>query len=175
MGFLDFLKRGPRKKQCSRCGQQAAHGYSQVQESEANQIEPLCFACLTEQLHRDYSNFSGHAVVIAPAAGLPCYVFREQRILSPLLSRIDSCVDCKAQAHCLWMQSQGLTIETFDDVLEKGLEQTLLTWGNPAGEPLCGTCTAKRIGKRLQSGDLEFFEICSPHDAQEGFVLPTAY
>jgi len=26
-----------------------------------------------------------------------------------------------------------------------------------------------------QAGDFEFFEICSPHDEQEGLVLPTAY
>jgi hypothetical protein len=128
-----------------------------------------------DQLRRDYADFRGHAVVIAPTAGLPCYVFREQRIPSPLLQPIDICADCKAQARCLWMQSQGLTIETFSDVLEKGPEQTLLPWGNPAGESLCGTCTATRMGKRLQAGDLEFFEVCSPHDGQEGLVLPMAY
>jgi len=72
------------------------------------------------------------------------------------------------------MQSQGLTIETFGDVLEKGPERTLLSCGNPP-ESLCGTCTATRIGKRLQAGDLEFFEVCSPHDKQEGLVLPMAY
>ncbi len=175
MGFLGFLKRSPRKKECARCGQQAAHGYSQVAESDAQQITPLCLTCLVKQLRRDYAEFRGHAVVIAPAAGLPCYVFREQKLPSPLLSQIDICADCKAQARCLWMQSQGLTIETFGDVLEKGPAQTLFTWGNPAAESLCGKCTAARIGKRLQAGDLEFLEVCSPHDRQEGLVLPMAY
>jgi hypothetical protein len=165
--FLDFLKRGPRKKQCSRGGQQAAHGYSQSAEPEANQIEPLCVARLTQQLHRDYSNFSGHAIVVAPAAGLPCYVFREQRIPPSMLSRIGTCQDCQSQGRSLWIQSHGLTIENFDDVLKKSPEQTLLTWGNPAAVSLCGTCSA--------TADMEFFEICSPHNAQEGFVLPMAY
>jgi hypothetical protein len=174
MGLLDFLKRGPRKKQCARCGQQAAHGYSQVAESDAKQIMPLCLSCLVEQLRRDYAEFRGCAVVIAPAAGLPCYVFREQKIFSSLLQRIDICANCKAQARCLWMPSQGLTIENFGEVVEKGPEQTLFTWGNVA-ESLCGTCTSSRIGKELQAGNFEFFEVCSPHDQQEGLVLPMAY
>jgi hypothetical protein len=174
MGLLDFLKRGPRRKQCARCGQQAAHGYSQVAESNAKQITPLCLSCLVEQFRHDYADFRGRAVVIAPAAGLPCYVFREQKISSPLLQRIDICSDCKAPARCLWMPSQGLTIENFGVVLEKGPEQTLLTLGNVA-ESLCGTCAAARIGKELQAGNFEFFEVCSPHDQQEGLVLPMAY
>jgi hypothetical protein len=174
MGLLDFLKRGPRKKQCERCGQQAAHGYSQVAESDAKQIAPLCLSCLVEQLRRDYADFRGHAIVIAPASGLPCYAFREEKISSSLLHQIDICADCKAQARCLWMPSRGLTIENFGDVLENGPEQTLLTWGN-VGESLCGICTATRIGKGLQAGNFEFFEVCSPHEGQEGLVLPMAY
>ena len=175
MGLLNFLKRNPRKKQCARCGQRAAHGYSQEAESDSNQIMPLCLTCLTEQLRQDYANFRGRAVVIAPAAGLPCYVFREQRISSSFLQRIDICADCKAQARCLWMRSRGLTIETSGEVLEKGPELTLLTWGNPAPVSLCGACTAKRISECLKSDDFEFFEICSPHNDQEGIVIPMAY
>ena len=154
--------------------QQAAHGYSQVAESDPKQIAPLCLACLIEQLRRDYADFRGRAIVIAPAAGLPCYVFREQKISSSLLQRIGICADCKAQARCLWMHSQGLTSENFGDVLENGPEQTLFTWGNVA-ESLCGRCTATRVGKQLQAGDFEFFEVCSPHNGQEGLVLPMAY
>lgn len=175
MGLLDLLKRGPRKKQCARCGQQAAHGYSQVAESDPKQITPLCLTCLIKQLGQDYADFRGRAIVIAPAAGLPCLVFREQRIASPLLQQIDICANCNSQARCLWVHSQGLTIDTFGGVLEKGPEQTLLTWGNPSAESLCGTCTAARIGQRLQTGDFEFLEVCSPHDTQEGLVLPMAY
>ena len=175
MGILDFLKRGPRKKQCARCGRQDAHGYSQVAESDPKQITALCLTCLIEQLRRDYADFRGRAIVIAPATGLPCYVFREQKISPSLLRQIDKCADCKAPARCLWMTSQGLTIETFGDVLEKGPEPTLLSWGNPAPESLCGICTAARIGKSLQAGDSEFLEVCSPHDEQEGLVLPMAY
>lgn len=175
MGLLDFLKRSPRKKKCARCGQQASHGYSLVAESHPKQITPLCLACLIAQLRHDYAGFRGRAIVVAPATGLPCYVFRDQELSAPMLQAIGICSDCKAQAHCLWMQSRGLTIETFGDVLEKGPERTLLSWGNPAAESLCGACTATRIGKNLQAGDFEFFEICSPHDEQEGLVLPMAY
>ena len=174
VGLLDFLKRG-RRKECARCGQQAAHGYSQIAESDSKQITPLCLSCLIDQLSRDYAEFRGRALVIAPAAGLPCYIFREQGISSDLLHKIDICADCNEQAHCLWMHSQGLTIETFGDVLGKEPERTLLTWGNPAPTPLCGVCTAKCIGKSLQEDGLEFFEVCSPHSEQEGMVVPMAY
>jgi hypothetical protein len=175
MDLLNFLKHGPRKKRCARCGRQAAHGYSQVAESDPKQVVPLCLTCLSEQLRRDYEEFRGRAIVIEPATGLPCYVFREQRISSPLLQQIHTCAECKAQACCLWMQSQGLTLQTFSEILDGEPERTLLSWGNPGAESLCGRCIAMRIGKRLQAGDLEFFEVCSPHDGQEGLVLPTAY
>ena len=176
MSILDFLKRGLRKKQCARCGQPAPHGYSKKAESDSKQIVPMCLTCLIDQLNRDYLGFRGHAVVIAPTAGLPCYAFREQKVSSALLQKIDICADCKSSpARCLWIQAQGLTIETFSDVLEKGPEKTLLTWGNPVPKALCGACTAKYVGKNLQQSGLEFFEVCSPHEDQEGIVLPMAY
>jgi hypothetical protein len=174
MGFLDFLKRGPGKR-CARCGGPAAHGYSLKSESDSSRITPLCVPCLIDQLQRDYVDFRGRAIVIAPAPGLPCYVFRDREIPSSLRQQIVTCADCEGQARCLWIESRGLTIENFEDVLEKGPERTLLTWGNPAMRSLCGTCTAKRIGKNLQAGGLEFFEVCSPHDQEEGIVIPMAY
>lgn len=185
MGLFDFLKRSPRKKQCARCGQPAAHGYSQVAESDPKQITPLCLSCLIGQLHKDYADFRGRAIVIAPAAGLPCYVFRDRdflqsisseaaRAADAMLQQIQICVGCKAQARCLWIGCLGLTVETFGDILEKG-PQTLLTWENPVPTSLCGKCTAERIGKSLQTDSFEFFEVCSPHHEQEGMVLPMGY
>jgi hypothetical protein len=186
MGLLDFLRRGPRKKKCVRCGQQAAHGYSPVAESDAKQITPLCLSCLIEQLRHDYAEFRGHAAVIAPAVGLPCYVFRNlgflrdttpecEQLSVALLEQITICADCQAPARCLWIESRGLTIESFGDVIEKGPQSTRLTWGNPAPTSLCGKCTAERIGNRLQTGSFEFFEVCSPHLDEQGLVLPMAY
>jgi hypothetical protein len=186
MGLLDFLKRGSRKKQCARCGQQAAHGYSPVAESDAKQIAPLCLSCLVEQLRRDYADFRGRAIVIAPAPGLPCYVFREREFLRStssesewhtafLLQQIGVCTDCQAPGRCLWIESRGLTSESIGDVVGKGPQETLLRWGNPVPISLCGKCTAERIGRNLQMDGFEFFEVCSPHQDQEGIVLPMAY
>ena len=131
MSLLDFLKRGPRKKLCARCGHGAAHGYS---------ISPT--------LDRD---------------------------INALLSRIELCSDCKAPANCLWIGSKGISIETFGEVLKRGPSQTLLTWGNSETASQCGKCLSARISKDLRSGNFEFFEICSPHDTQEGLVMPMAY
>ncbi len=186
MSLLDFLKRGPRKKLCARCGHGAAHGYSRHAESDAKEITFLCLSCLAEQLQSDYAAFRGRAVVVEPAAGLPCYVFRDRQYLNSLsptldrdinalLSRIELCSDCKAPANCLWIGSKGISIETFGEVLKRGPSQTLLTWGNSETASQCGKCLSARISKDLRSGNYEFFEICSPHDTEEGLVMPMAY
>jgi hypothetical protein len=186
MGLLDFLKRGPRKKRCARCGQQGSHGYSPAAESDPKEIVPLCLLCLAEQLRRDYADFRGHAIVIAPALGLPCYVFRisqflrdaspdSERQYASLFQHVTTCADCQGTARCLWIESRGLTFESFRDVIEKGPQHTLLTWGNPNPTALCGKCTAEHIVRSLQDDSFEFFEICSPHRDQEGMVLPMAY
>ena len=186
MGLLDFLKRNPRKKHCAHCGQQAAHGYSPAAESDPKEILPLCLRCLAEQLRRDYAEFRGRTIVIAPALGLPCYVFRTfeslrdaspdfERQSVPLFQQIKTCADCQGTARCLWIESRGLTLESFGDVIEKGPHQTLLTWGNPNPTSLCGKCTAEHIARRLQADGFEFFEVCGPHRDEEGMVLPMAY
>ncbi len=185
MGILDFLKRDPRKKRCTRCGQPSVHGYSQVAESPSDQITSLCLRCLTEQLQQDYSGYHGKSIVVAPAPSLPCYTFRDVEYLSSIRARwrqdfgtlfqeVRNCTDCKSKASILWVNSRGLSLETFAEVLEKGLQQSLLAWGNPAPIPLCGACVAKRIGECLRSGGPSFFEVCSPHGEQQGMVLPMA-
>jgi hypothetical protein len=186
MGLLNFLKRGPSKKKCARCGQRAAHGYSPTVESDPRQITPLCLICLTAQLSIDYSAFRGRAIVIAPAPNLPCYVFRDLEFLLAIsadsaravrdeLAQPSLCADCKASAHCLWVESQGLTPDTFDQVLEKGPRSTVFTWGNPPPAPLCGKCTAQRLTKTLLADGFEYFDLCSPHYEQQGIVMPMAY
>jgi len=186
VGLLDFLNRSPHNKKCIQCGQRAAHGYSEAAESDCRQIKPLCLPCLIGQLRSDYADFHGRAIVVAPAPGLPCYVFRDRDFLRSvssnserdadiLFGRIGECVDCHNAGTCAWLESRGLTIKTFSDVLDKGHRHTLLAWGNPDPLSLCGRCTADRIGKILQSNAFEFFEICSPHQGQQGIVMPMAY
>lgn len=186
MGLLDFLKRSPRRKQCVHCGQRAAHGYSEVSESDLKRIVPLCLACLVKQLRRDFGEFHGRAIVVAPAVGTPCYVFRDLSFLqselssasgdlASLLQLVGVCRDCKNSASCLWIESRGLTLETFSGVLEVGPRKTLLSWGNPAPVSLCGGCAAEYIGHRLGENEYEFFEVSTPHNDQQGIVLPMAY
>ena len=185
MGMLNFLKRGPRKKRCARCGRGAAHGYSKHAESEAHEIEFLCLSCLETQLRTDYQEYRGRVVVVEPAAGLPCYVFQDREHLrsfsseldldiDALLNQIKTCHNCAAPARCMWIGSKGISLETFEDVLRKGPRQTILMWGN-SEVSLCGKCASEKIGEALRSGDFEFFEISSPHATQEGIVLPMAY
>jgi hypothetical protein len=186
MGLLDFLKRSPRNRLCAHCGQRAAHGYSEAAEADSKRIAPLCLACLVVQLRKDYGEFHGRAIVVAPAVGTPCYVFRELSSLQGesseasgdfalLLRQIEGCTDCKKSASCLWIGSRGLTLETFSSVLEMGPRKTLLSWGNPAPVSLCGLCTAGRIARSMSEDAYEFFEVCTPHQDQQGIVLPMAY
>lgn len=188
MGFLDFFSR-PRKKHCARCGQVAIHGYSRAAESCAKDITPLCVSCLDSQLLIDYRDFGGRAVLIAPAIGVPCYVFRNReclRSISPdsaglyreldqLLSTVQDCSDCGTEAHCLWIQSKGLNGKTFDDIIKIGVGNTLLAWGNPQPLSLCGVCSARRIAECLRDERLSYSEVCSPQGTEQGVVLPMAY
>lgn len=186
MALFDFLRRSPRKKRCARCERGAAHGYSNAAESDSQDIAPLCLPCLVEQLRRDYSDYRGRVIVVEPAAGLPCYVFRSREFLrsqSPsvdrevetLLQQIGQCASCQTGACCLWIGSRGLNVDTFGEVLEKGPAQTLLAWGNPSPVSLCAKCAARRISEALHAGDFEYLEICSPHDRDEGIAMPLAY
>ena len=186
MGLLDFLKRSPRKKQCARCGNVAAHGYSAAAESDRTQITPLCLECLLRKLRHDYEEHHGRALVIEPAPFLPCYVFRDLEYLRSvsadlarevisLLHAEGQCVSCKGNSSYSWVGSRGITAETFSEVLEKGPKRTLLTWGNPAPVRLCGKCVVDRIGRVLQAGDFEYFEVCSPRGNDDGVVIPMAY
>jgi hypothetical protein len=54
-------------------------------------ISPLCLNCLRTKLADDYAQFSVRALVIEPAANLPCYVFQpsskwKDRKLADILS-----------------------------------------------------------------------------------------
>jgi hypothetical protein len=186
MGLFNFLRRTPRKKRCARCGQSAAHGYSQVAESDPGQITPLCVSCLITQLGDDYAAFFGRSIIVAPAAGFPCYVFRDRRCQSSnspdtgreidaMLSGIAVCAACTAKAHCAWIESRGLTSDNFRNLMQEGPRRTLLKWGNPSPASLCGNCTVERLIVSLRTEHLEYFEVCSPHGTSEGILAPQAY
>ena len=186
MALLEFLQRSPKKKHCTRCGARAAHGYSEFAKSDPKQIAPLCLGCLITELRKDYTEFRGRAIVAAPAIGLPCYVFRDLSYLrdgpSPmssdfemLLHQIHTCAECRKAANSLWLESRGLSIESFGRVVELGPQKTPLSWGNPAPVSLCGACTVQRISRKLEHEEFEFFEVCAPHRDQQGIVIPMAY
>jgi hypothetical protein len=183
-----FLRGGAsRKRTCARCGAAPQHGYSPKAESDHQDIEPLCAACLIKQLEQDYAAYRGRAVVLQPVSDVPCYVFRDREYLqwvSPdaqyldqdvghLLEQIGKCSACGDAAHCMWIESRGLDGKTFEIVLKRGLAKTLLASGNPAAVSLCGKCTVRRIAAGLRG--VSYTEVCSPHGADEGVVIPMGY
>lgn len=127
--------------------------------------------------------------MIQPASGLPCYVFRDReylRKISPETPQLDrevwdrlqekrTCRDCAGAARYLWVESKGLSSETFEEILKSGLAKTLLTWGNPPPLSVCGKCTVKRIAQVLDGTGYSYVEVCSPRGSDEGIVLPMAY
>ncbi len=123
-----------------------------------------------------------------PAAGPPVYVFQplatwqqhfnDSEMLKDvpaLLRRMDAqCHDCRSTPKFVWVESQGLTADTFSEVLDRGVSATLLQH-NPAPISLCAACCVERIARELSARDLSFLEVCSPAGAGAGFVLPMGY
>jgi hypothetical protein len=186
--FLRRKKRRPLDEPCSICASSAEYGYSDHPEESIEKIRPLCLNCLRPELDRDYKKFDGRAVVVAPVAGPPVYVFQgskewgehfpESKIVQDvcsLVERINStCQECSKVAKFLWVQSRGLDDKNFIEVLDKGVSQTLLK-DNAAPISLCATCCVGHIFRELESQRLSYFEICSPKGSDTGFVLPMGY
>jgi hypothetical protein len=187
---LRLLRSGAsRKRLCARCGAAARHGYSLKAESEHQNIEPLCLACLLKQLEQDYAAYRGRAVILQPVSDVPCYVFHDREYLqwvSPdaqyldvdvgnLLDQIKPCSACGDAAQCMWVETRGLDAKTFEVVLKRGLIKTLLAWGNPPPVALCGKCAGKRIAESLRGEEFSYTEVCSPHGTDEGVVIPMGY
>jgi hypothetical protein len=178
----------PLGKACVVCGAQAKFGYSEHAEEDAKKIKPMCLTCLVSQLKKDYTSFTGRAVVIQPAAGPPCYVFqpvkewqayfKESKIgpdVNSLLSKMESqCHDCGQKANYLWVESTGLTGDNFGNSLDNGLSETLLRH-NPKPISLCSRCVVKRIEKDLRYKNLSYLEVCGPKGVGNGFVIPMGY
>ena len=181
--LLYLRERRPPAK-CSGCGAPSQFGYSKQAESEASQVVRLCLKCLTAKLRDDYQGYDGRALVIEPAADLPCYVFQpkskwadsklSEELTTFVSSMEDTCRDCGAKARFLWLTSKGLLPSNFSQILSDGLSQTLLRWGNDKPYPVCGQCCVASIVKTIESRSLTFLEVCAPR-LEDGFVIPMGY
>jgi len=175
-------------KRCSVCGAESKYGYSEYAKEEMKNIKSMCRKCLITQLEKDYTAFSGRAVVIQPVPGPPCYVFHSNEEWGKFFkeSKMDDdtrayllrmetiCHDCGQKANFLWVESSGLTPYNFGNVLKKGFSETLLP-RNPKPISLCGKCCVRNIASKLKEKDITYLEVCGPKGADDGFVVPMAY
>ena len=169
---------------CVNCASPGEFGYSLHAESDRKDISSMCLSCLKAKLETDYAQFDKRALVIEPAANLPCYVFQPisrwndnklMRDVLDLLSRMrDCCGRCGASANFLWLTSAGLQLDNLDELFSKGVEETLLRWGNRPPHPVCARCCVNLICGSIESHHLTFAEVCGPR-SEDGFVLPMAY
>ena len=183
MKLLDrLLSRKPAS--CVNCGSPAGFGYSLHAESDRNDISSMCLGCLKTKLAADYAQFNKRALVIEPAANLPCYVFQPRsrwedstlmRDVRDMLTKMqDSCDRCGAKANFQWLTSSGLKLGTLDELFVKGVAGTLLHWGNRTPYSVCGRCCVNLICESIQRQHLGFAEVCGPR-SEDGLVLPMAY
>jgi hypothetical protein len=175
-------------KPCFVCGERSKYGYSEHAEEGMKEIKSMCRKCLVSQLEKDYTAFSGRAVVVQPIPGPPCYVFYSSEEWSKFFkeSKMDDdtrayllrmetiCRDCGQKANFLWIQSSGLTEHNFGNILKKGFSETLLP-RNPKPISLCGKCCVKHIEKDLQRKDITYLEVSGPKGTEDGFIVPMAY
>jgi hypothetical protein len=184
-----FRKTKPQTdRTCFICGEKAKYGYSERAEEALKNIKSMCRKCLVFQLEKDYTTFSGRAVVIQPAAGPPCYVFHSNDEWGKLFkeSKMDDdarayllrmnpiCHDCDQKANFLWIESSGLTEHNFGNVLKKGFAETLLS-RNPKPISLCGKCCVRHIVKELEKKDITYLGISGPKGGEDGFVAPMGF
>jgi hypothetical protein len=179
-----YLRRHQTYAKCSNCGAQSQFGYSRQAESEGSDIVRLCLPCLVAKLRDDYRNYAARALVIEPAADLPCYVFQPKNKwsgsklaedLTTLLGNMeDACSHCRSHANYLWVTSNGLLPSTFDQIFSEGLSQTIFKWGNQQPVSLCGPCCLAVVKKAIESRGLTFLEVCGPR-SQDGIIIPMGY
>ena len=92
-----------------------------------------------------------------------------------LLDRMDDeCHDCQGTPQFIWVESAGLTADTFEEVLDRGVTATLLVH-NPPPMCVCAGCCVERIARDLRMRDLSYLEVSPPTGAEAGFVLPMGY
>jgi hypothetical protein len=184
LGVIAYLRRHGKTRRCVNCGAPSRFGFSNHAESAMEDIARLCLNCLKTKLADDYTRFSAHALVIEPAANLPCYVFqpsskwKDRKLVQEtgkLLSKMETaCHQCGAKANFLWLTSNGLTEDNAENMFTEGVSETLLRWGNSPPCPVCGRCCVDLICKSIESQSLTFLEVCGPR-SEDGFVLPMGY
>ena len=186
--FFFRKKKKPITRRCSVCGAEPKYGYFEHTEDSKTDVKPICRKCLIAQLEKDYTTFSGRAVVIQPVPGPPCYVFHSNEKWSKSFkkSKIDDdaraylfrmepiCRDCGQNANFLWIESSGLTAHNFGNVLAKGFSEILLP-RNPKPISLCGKCCATHISRELEAKNIIYHEVSGPKGVEDGFVMPMAY
>ena len=182
--LLFYRLRSRPVRPCADCGAPSTFGYSKHAESAREDIIPVCLKCLAVRLTADYKGYRSRALVIEPAANLPCYVFQpnskwrgyklaeETEALFEKLS--STCRHCERDASFLWMTSIGLMGTNFEAVLSGGLSQTLQVWGNPAPYVVCAGCCVNLIVQALEAHNLTFLEVCGP-SSEDGFVISMGY
>jgi hypothetical protein len=169
---------------CVKCGVPAAFGYSHRAESDNKDIASVCLNCLKAKLAQDYEQFEKRALIVEPAANLPCYVFQPSskwkdckltEEAREMLSKMrDSCSHCGAKATFLWLTSKGLRLERLDELFAEGVSKTLFRWGNNPPQPVCGRCCVDLICSSIEKNGLTFLEVCGPR-SEDGFVLAMGY
>jgi hypothetical protein len=184
LGMTAYLRRHGKNRPCVNCGAPSRFGFSNHAESAMEDIARLCLNCLKKNLADDYTRFSAHALVIEPAANLPCYVFQPSRKwkdrklvqeTGELLSKMETaCHQCGAKANFLWLTSNGLTEDNAENMFTEGVSETLLRWGNSPPSSVCGRCCIELICRKIESQSLAFLEVCGPR-SEDGVVLPMGY
>ena len=179
-----YLRRRRTDAKCSNCGTASQFGYSREAESASTDIVRLCLACLMSKLSQDYRGYAARALVIEPAADLPCYVFQPKskwagsklaEDLTTLLANMkDTCRNCGSRANFLWETSNGLLPSTFTQVFSEGPSHALLQWGNDPPFSVCGPCCLTLIKKTIENRNLTFVEVCGPR-SEDGAVIPMGY
>ena len=187
-----WWRKWPVSSTCSVCGAKRLdgpqYGYSDHAEEDASKMKPLCREHLIAQLETVYSSYQKRALVIQPASGLPCYVFQPIKEWNDFFkdSRIGSdaenllagmnpkCQDCGENANYLWVESNGLTGDNFEETLNKGVSETLLN-KNPKPISLCGKHSVQRIAAALEQQNVFYLEVCGPKGTDNGFVVPMGY
>ena len=126
-----YLRSQRTHAKCSTCGAPSQFGYSREAESNAGDIIRLCLACLVAKLSDDFRNYAARALVVEPAADLPCYVFQPKSkwadsklaadLTIVLASMEDTCRRCGSRANFLWVTSNGLQPSTIERFFSEGL------------------------------------------------------
>ncbi len=148
LSAIAYFRAHKKSANCAICVLPARFGYSLKAESDKKDIASVCLNCLKKKLAADYESFQARALVIEPAAGLPCYVFqpssqwKEYKLseeTEKLLSNMEpACHRCGAKANFLWVTSNGLRGDNAEAVFAQGIAETLFRWGNSPLPPSAG-------------------------------------